>query len=233
MKKARTSSFSSTTFSVSCRPTPRSPHCSDACPAPSAISPLSAPTWASSRNASPPPRKARSRRCRQSTSPPTTTPTLRRRPLSRIWTPSPPSIARFSKKESSPRSIRSDRTREFSIRKSSAKSTTASRARCRQSCSATRTCRTSSRSSGWKNCRLKIKPSSPARAASSAFCRRRCSSRSRSPINPASTSSARTPCAASRKSSKANATTCPSRPSTWSAQSRTPAKKPRSLARGE
>ena len=43
--------------------------------------------------------------------------------------------------------------REFSIRKSSAKSTTASRAACRQSCSATRTCRTSSRSSGWKNCR--------------------------------------------------------------------------------
>ena len=48
-----------------------------------------------------------------------------------------------------PRSIRSPRPRASSIRRSSARSTTTSRAGCSRFSSATRTCRTSSRSSGW------------------------------------------------------------------------------------
>ena len=134
----------------------------------------------------------------------------------------------FRESEFSPPSIRSARTREFSIRKSSATSTTASRASVQGNPAALQGLAGHHRDP--RDGRIvarRQEPSSPARAASSAFCRRRCSSRSRSPISPASTSSARTPCAASRKSSKANATTCPSRPSTWSAQSKTPAKRPK------
>src|ERR1700722_15337421 len=149
--------------------------------------------------------------------PPTTLPPPRRRPPSRTWTPSARWIARFSRRRFSPPSIRSARIREFSIRKSSARSIIMLRAACKVSCNATRTCRTSSQSSGWRNCRPPTRLPSRARVSSNASCRRRCSSRRASPISRASTSSARPPCAVSLKSSTANATICPSRPSTWSA----------------
>jgi F-type H+-transporting ATPase subunit beta len=50
---------------------------------------------------------------------------------------------------------RSPRPRAFSTPRSWARSTTRSRAACRGSCSATRTCRTSSRFSAWTSCRKK------------------------------------------------------------------------------
>ena len=60
----------------------RAPRCrrsSAACRAPSATSRRSRPRWASSRSGSPRREPARSRRCRRSTCPPTTSPTRRRR----------------------------------------------------------------------------------------------------------------------------------------------------------
>ena len=74
--RARTSS-SSTTSSASCRRAPRCRRCSAACRAPSATSRRSPRRWASSRSGSPRRRPDRSRRCRRSTSPPTTSPTRR------------------------------------------------------------------------------------------------------------------------------------------------------------
>ena len=63
-------------------------------------------------------------------------------------------LARRSPSSASTRpSIRSTRPRASSTRTSSARSTTRSRARCRRSCSATRTCRTSSPSSAWTSSR--------------------------------------------------------------------------------
>ena len=59
-------------------------------------------------------------------------------------------VARRSPSSASTRpSIRSTRRRASSTRRSSARSTTTSPARCSRSCSATRTCRTSSPSSAW------------------------------------------------------------------------------------
>ena len=70
--RARTCCSSSTTSSASSRQARRSRHCSAACRAPSATSRRSRPRWASSRSGSPRRRPARSRRCRRSTCPPTT-----------------------------------------------------------------------------------------------------------------------------------------------------------------
>ena len=83
--------------------------------------------WASCRNASRRRRRARSRRCRRSTCPPTTTPTRRRRRRSRTSMRRRTCRARSRSSASIPRSIRSRRRRAFSIRASSATSTTTSR----------------------------------------------------------------------------------------------------------
>ncbi len=64
--RTRTCCSSSTTSSASPRPVPRCPRCWGARPAPSVTSRRSPPKWATCRNASPPPRRARSpasRRC--------------------------------------------------------------------------------------------------------------------------------------------------------------------------
>ena len=105
------------------------------------------------RSASPRRRRARSPRCRRSTCPPTTSPTRRRRPRSPTSTPPPCCRARSPSSASTPRWTRSTPPRASSIPTSSARSTTRLRARCRRSCSATRTCRTSSPSSAWTSSR--------------------------------------------------------------------------------
>ena len=95
---------------------------------------------------------ARSRRCRPSTCPPTTSPTRRPPPRSPTSTRPRCSRARSRRRASTRPSTRSTRRRASSSRTSSATSTTASRPPCSGCCSATRTCRTSSRSSAWTSC---------------------------------------------------------------------------------
>ena len=73
--------------------------------------------------------RARSRRCRPSTCPPTTTPTRRRRRPSPTSTPRPTCRARLPSSASTRPSIRWPRARAFSTRASSATSTTTWRAR--------------------------------------------------------------------------------------------------------
>ena len=75
------------------------------------------PRWASCRSASPPPRRARSPRCRPSTCRPTTSPTRRRPPPSRTWT-RPPTSSRADRRSwaSTRRSTRWLRPRASSIR---------------------------------------------------------------------------------------------------------------------
>ena len=77
-RRARTCCCSSTTSSASCRPAPRSPRSWAACRRRSATSRRWSPRWASCRSASPRRARARSPRCRPSTSRPTTSPTRRR-----------------------------------------------------------------------------------------------------------------------------------------------------------
>ena len=103
---------------------------------------------------------------------------------------------------------------------SSPTSTTTRRRACRRSSSATRTCRTSSRSSGSRSSPTRTGSRWPAPARCSGSSRSRSTSPRSSPAPRASTSSSRTRCAGSRRSSRASTTTCPSRPSTWSARSR-------------
>jgi F-type H+/Na+-transporting ATPase subunit beta len=71
-RRTRMSCCSSTTSSGSHRPAPRCPRCSAAPPAPSGTSRPSPLKWARSRNASPRPRRARSRRFKPCTCRPTT-----------------------------------------------------------------------------------------------------------------------------------------------------------------
>ena len=85
--------------------------------------------WASCRSASPPPRRARSRRCRPSTCPPTTTPIRLRRPRSLTSTRRRTCRAPSRSSASTRPSIRWRPPRAFSIRTSSARSTTTSRKR--------------------------------------------------------------------------------------------------------
>ena len=65
---------------------------------------------------------------------------------------------------------------------------TTPRAACRRSCSATRNCRTSSRSSAWTSCRKRTSSPSAAPARSSASCRSRSTSRRPSPARTARSS---------------------------------------------
>ncbi|EUA50061.1 ATP synthase F1, beta subunit [Mycobacterium xenopi 3993] len=69
-------------------------------------------------------RAGRSRRCKQSTCPPTTTPTRRRRPPSRIWTPPPSCLGRCSPRASSLRWTRWRPARRSLTRVSSVTNTT-------------------------------------------------------------------------------------------------------------
>ena len=119
------------------------------------------------------------------------------------------------------RSTRSTPPRASSIRASSARSTTASRARCSASCSATSRCRTSSPFSAWTSSRKTTSSSSRARARSSASCRSRSTSPKSSPTRPASSSTSPTRSKASTASAAATTTICRSRRSSWSARSRT------------
>ena len=87
----------------------------------------------------------------------------------------------------------------------------ASPARCRPSCRATRTCRTSSPSSASTSCPRTTSSPSRARARSSASCRSRSTSPSSSPASRANTSRSPTRSAASARSSTASTTTSRSR----------------------
>src|SRR5216684_1054122 len=151
--RARTCCSSSTTSSASRKPARKCRRCSAASRRRSAISRRSRPTWGRCRSASPPPPRARSPRCRRSTCRPTTSPTRRPRPRSRISTPPPCCRARSRRRASIRRSIRSIPPRACSRPWSSARSTTRWPARCSRSCNATRRCRTSSPFSAWTSCR--------------------------------------------------------------------------------
>jgi F-type H+/Na+-transporting ATPase subunit beta len=98
-------------------------------------------------------------------------------------TSTPPSCcrARSRRSASTRRSIRSTRPRASSTRWSSARSTTTPRVACRPCCSATRSCRTSSRSSAWTSCPRTTSSPCTARARSSASCRSRSTSPRSSP----------------------------------------------------
>ena len=97
--------------------------------APWATSPTWPPRWASSRSASRPPRRARSRRCRPSTCLPTTTPTRHRRRRSPTSTRRSASSAPWPSRASTRPSTRCRPPAASSTRTSSARSTTTSPAR--------------------------------------------------------------------------------------------------------
>ena len=152
MRWARTCCCSSTTSSASPRPGPRSPPCWAACPPPWATSPPWPRRWAPCRSASPPCGGGRSPRCRPSTCPPTTSPTRRRPPPSPTSTPPPCCRARSRSWASTRRWTRSIRPRASWTREWWGRSTTTWPAGCSRSCSATRTCRTSSPSWASTSC---------------------------------------------------------------------------------
>jgi ATP synthase F1 beta subunit len=100
-----------------------------------------------------------------------------------------------------------------------------------ETCSATRRCRTSSPSSAWTSCRKRTSSPWPAPARSSASCRSRSSWLKSSPVRRASWLPWKTPSRASRVCVTASTTTCRKPPSTWSAPSRKPSRRPRSWLR--
>lgn len=99
-----------------------------------------------------------------------TDPAPRRR--SRTWTPPPSCRVRCSPRASSPRWTRWRPARPFSTRAWSAKSTTGWRRKSSESCSATRTFRTSSPSSVSTSCPRRTSSWSTGRGGSSGSCRR-------------------------------------------------------------
>ena len=103
------------------------------------------------------------------------------------------------------------------------------RGACRRSCNATRRCRTSSPFSAWTSCRKRTRSPWRAPARSSASCRSPSTWPKCSPARPASSSTSPTPSRASKDCATASTTICRSRPSTWSAPSRRPWPRPRSL----
>jgi F-type H+-transporting ATPase subunit beta len=135
--------------------------CSGACRAPSATSPRSPPRWGSCRSASPRRARARSRRCRRSTCPPTTSPTPRPRTHSRTRLDHSP-LTGLTEQGIYPAVDRSTRSRARCNRMSSARSTTRRRRACRSFCSATASCRTSSPSWAWTSSRTRTSSSSSA-----------------------------------------------------------------------
>ena len=150
--------------------------------APSATSRRWPPRWASSRSASPRPRRARSPRCRRSTCPPTTSPTPPRRPPSPTSTPPLCSSRAIAELGIYPagRPARLDLAHPRPAHRRRGALRRRAR-RCRQCCSATRTCRTSSPSSAWTSSRKRTSWPSRAPARSSASCRSRSTSPRRSP----------------------------------------------------
>ena len=100
-------------------------------------------------------------------------------------------------------------SRALSVRRSSAKSTTASPARCRACCSATATCRTSSPSSASMNCPKRTSSSSAAPARSNASSASRSSSPSSSPARRATTPRSPTRSRASTRSANGKADDLP------------------------
>ena len=98
------------------------------------------------------PTRGRSPRCRPSTCPPTTSPTRRRRRPSPTWTPPPCSRATSRPSASTRRWTRWTPRPPSSRPTWSGPCTTTSPAACRRSCSATRSCRTSSPSWVWTSC---------------------------------------------------------------------------------
>ena len=151
--EGRTCCSSSTTSSASRRPAPKCRRCSAACPPPSATSPTSPPRWASCRSASPRRRRARSRRCRRSTSRPTTSPIRRRRPRSRHLDATTVLSRQIAELGIYPgrRSARVDLA-ILDPRIVGDEHYNVARA-CRPFCRSTRTCRTSSPSSASTSCR--------------------------------------------------------------------------------
>ncbi|MEY3479980.1 MAG: hypothetical protein RIQ71_755 [Verrucomicrobiota bacterium] len=140
--------------------------------------------------------------------------TPRRPPPSRTWIRPSCSSVPSPSWAFIPRLIRSLQLRRPSHPKSSARSTTKWPAASSACCSVTRICRTSSPFSAWMNSVPTTNRRSTAPAKSSASSASR-STWPRSSLEPrANTSRRRTPSAASRKSSKANTTTCRSRTST-------------------
>ncbi len=101
----------------------------------------------------------------------------------------------------------------------------------RQCCSATKSCRTSSRFWAWTSCPRMTSRSLPAHARFSASCRSRSSWPRSSRTRRANTSRWQRPFAALTASSTAITTTFPSRPSTWLARSTKPSKTPRTSRR--
>ena len=153
-REARTCCCSSTTSSASRRRAPRCRRCSAACRRRSATSRRCSPRWASCRSASPRPRRARSPRCRRSTCPPTTTPIRRRRPPSRTSTRRPTCRARSSSSASIPAvDPLASTSRILDPRDHRRRALQRRARRSSRCCSATRTCRTSSRSSASTSCR--------------------------------------------------------------------------------
>ena len=190
--------------------------------APSATSRRCRPTWASCRSASPRPRRARSRRCRRSTCPPTTSPTPRPRRRSPTSTRRRCSRAQIAELGIYPAVDPLDSTSRILDPTSSARSTTASRASAGdpaalQGPAGHHRDPRHGRALRGRQADRRARAQDPA-----ASCRSRSTSPRRSPASRACTSSSRTRSRASRRSSTASTTTSPSRPSTWSARSKTP-----------
>ncbi len=114
---------------------------------------------------------------------------------------------------------------------SSARSITRWRGACSRCCSATRGCRTSSRSSAWTSCPKRTSSRCRARARSSGSSPSRSTSPKCSPARPASWSTSPTPSRASRAWWTASTTTSPRLPSTWSAPSKRRSTRARSSRR--
>ena len=98
--------------------------------------------------------------------------------------------------------------------------------RCSGSCSATRNCRTSSRSSVSTSCPKRTRSSSTGPGGSSGSCRSPSSSPSSSPASRARSCRWRRRSTRSRRSATASSTTCPSRRSSCAAASRTSSARP-------
>ncbi len=127
-----------------------------------------------------------------------------------------PCPGRSRRRPSTRPSTRSTPSRAPCSPASSPTSTTRRPRASRKCSSATRTCRTSSPSSGWTSSPTRTRSSSSGRARSSASSRNPCSSPRPSPVGRASTSRSRTRSRASGRSSRASTTSSPSAPSTWS-----------------
>jgi len=171
---SRTCCCSSTTSSGSPRPARRSPPCWAGCPQRWATSRPWPTRWASCRSGSPLPAATRSRRCRPSTCPRTTSPTRPRTPRSPTWTPVPSSPGRSPRRASSRRWTRSTPARGSWTSSTSARSTTTWPARYSGILQRYRSSRTSSRSWASTSCPKRTRSRCSGPGGSSASSRTRC-----------------------------------------------------------